>query len=182
MTREELSQCIDSCGDNVYGFCLHLTGNRADADDLYQDTFLTALEKVNKICAKDNPGSYLMGIALRLWKNNEHKEARRKRIAGTESLEDRQDRGENPEKAVNTKDYKTPEDMAVERELNYRLNEFVDELDSAYRIPISLYYAGGKSVKEIASIMKLPLGTVKRRLYRARKILRKKMEDAGYDR
>ena len=49
MTKDELSQCVDSCGDALYGFCLHLTGRRSDADDLFQDSFLKALEKVEKI-------------------------------------------------------------------------------------------------------------------------------------
>lgn len=63
MTNDELSQCLDSCGDAVYGFCLYLTGSRMKADDLYQDTFLTALEKADRISIDDNPGSYLMGIS-----------------------------------------------------------------------------------------------------------------------
>ncbi len=75
MTKDELSQCVDSCGDALYGFCLHLTGSRSDADDLFQDSFLTALEKVEKIRLSENPESYLMGIAQRLWKNQKRKEA-----------------------------------------------------------------------------------------------------------
>ena len=113
MTSEELSQCLDSCGDNVYGFCLYLTGNRVKADDLYQDTFLTALEKADRISVDDNPGSYLMGIALRLWKNHERKNARRMRIAGSESLEERQERKGTAE---------TMFDMALEI-IHQKLNE-----------------------------------------------------------
>ncbi len=91
MTKEKLSQRLYSCGDDIYGFCMYLTGNRANADDLYQDTFLTALEKADRISFNDNPKSYLMGMALRLRKNHECKDARRMRIAGSESLEERLD-------------------------------------------------------------------------------------------
>ena len=181
MTNDELSQSLDSCGDAVYGFCLYLTGSRIKADDLYQDTFLTALEKADKISIDDNPGSYLMGIALRLWKNHERRDARRMRIAGLESLEERQERVGTEEIGVNGKD-QSPEEMILEQDQNRKLKELVLQLKPAYRIPISLYYAGEKSVKEIADIMKIPQGTVKRRLFQARKILRKMMEDAGYDR
>ena len=181
MTKDEFSQCIDSCGDALYRFCLHLTGSRADADDLYQDTFITALDKAEKIRMADNPESYLMGIALRLWRNHRRREERRKRIAGTESLEERQESGALPVIPINGDSGRTPEEVSAERELKKKLAEFVGELKPAYRIPISLYYAGGKSIKEIAVIMKLPQGTVKRRLSWARRILRKKLEDAGYD-
>ena len=129
----------------------------------------------------DNPESYLMGIALRLWRNHRRREERRKRIAGTESLEERQESGALPEIPINGDSGRTPEEVSAERELKKKLAEFVGELKPAYRIPISLYYAGGKSIKDIAVIMKLPQGTVKRRLSQARRILRKKLEDAGYD-
>lgn len=182
MTNEELSQCLVSCGDKVYGFCLYLTGNRANADDLYQDAFLVALEKSDKIRFTGNPGSYLMGIALRLWKNHERKNARRMCIARLESLEDRQEQAGRPEISDPGNMDRSAEDTYLEQDLRRELKELVMQLKPAYRIPISLYYAGEKSVKEIADIMKIPQGTVKRRLYHARKILRKMMEDKGYDR
>ncbi len=182
MTKEELSLCIDSCGDDVYGFCLFLTASRAAADDLYQDTFLTALEKVDRISSDGNPGSYLMGVALRLWKNQRRKEVRRMRIAGEESLEERWERTEIPEIRIDSSMTISPENMVLERNLKSKLKELVLQLKPEYRIPVSLYYAGERSVKEIAEIMSIPQGTVKRRLYQARKILRKMMEEAGYDR
>lgn len=182
MTNEELSQCLVSCGDKVYGFCLYLTGNRVNADDLYQDTYLTALEKADRISFNGNPGSYLMGISLRLWKNHERKNARRMCIAGLESLEERCERtGKSESSALGNLD-RSAEDIYLEQDLRRELRELVMQLKPAYRIPISLYYAGEKSVKEIADIMKIPQGTVKRRLFHARKILRKKMEEKGYDR
>ena len=55
-----------------YRFCLHLTGNTAQAEDLYQDTFLQMLQGREKIKPDGNVKSYLMGIALGLWKNQVH--------------------------------------------------------------------------------------------------------------
>ena len=103
------------------------------------------------------------------------------RIAGLESLEERQERVGTEETGINGND-RSPEEMILEQDQNRKLKELVLQLKPAYRIPISLYYAGEKSVKEIADIMKIPQGTVKRRLFHVRKILRKMMEDAGYDR
>ena len=180
MTKEEFSQCVDSCGDALYGFCLHLTGSRTNADDLFQDTFLSALEKVEKINLSGNTENYLIGIALRLWKNQIRKETRRKRIAGSESLEERQENGDR----IQIKDIReeTPEKETIDKECNEKLMSYVRELKPVYRISISLYYGAGKSIHEIAGIMKVPQGTVKSWLSHARKILRKKMEEAGYDR
>ena len=71
MTVFELEQCIETYGKEVYSFCLHLTGAREWADELYQDTFLTAMEHITKLHndAGANPKSYLLSVAIRLWKN-----------------------------------------------------------------------------------------------------------------
>jgi RNA polymerase sigma-70 factor (ECF subfamily) len=179
MTKYELSQCVDSCGDALYGFCMHLTGNRVDADDLFQDTFLTAYEKADRISISDNPESYLIGIAIRLWKNMMRKETRRKRIAGLESFEEKQDYGDKFQAKEKTEN--TPEELTIHQECNRKLLSYVRELKPVYRIVISLYYESDKTIQEIASIMKVPQGTVKYWLSHSRKILRKKMEEAGYD-
>ena len=49
MTKQELEWCISEYGRDIYSFCKYLTGNGPEADDLYQDTFLTAVEVLQKI-------------------------------------------------------------------------------------------------------------------------------------
>ncbi len=69
MTKRELEMCIDEYGKDIYSFCKRLTNNKLEADDLYQDTFLKAVQCRDKIEYGSNPKSYLLSIALRLWKN-----------------------------------------------------------------------------------------------------------------
>ena len=71
MTVFELEQCIETYGKEIYSFCLHLTGAREWADELYQDTFLTAMEHITQLHneAGTNLKSYLLSVAIRLWKN-----------------------------------------------------------------------------------------------------------------
>lgn len=80
MTKEELGQLISEHGSSLYSFCCNLTGCRQDADDLYQDTFLKAFELSGRVDVNQNPKSYIMGIALRLWQNERRKRAGRQRI------------------------------------------------------------------------------------------------------
>ena len=54
-------------------FCCHLTGNVQEAEELYQDTFLKAVELMKNIDYENNPKSFLISIALRLWKNKKRK-------------------------------------------------------------------------------------------------------------
>ena len=55
MTNLELEQFITEYGREIYSFCVSLCGSRQEADDLYQDTFLTALEKIDRIDIVEKP-------------------------------------------------------------------------------------------------------------------------------
>lgn len=55
-------------GKDVYGFCLRLARNKDNADDLYQETFLKAIELSNRIDKSKNPKGFLVSIAVGLWK------------------------------------------------------------------------------------------------------------------
>ena len=66
MTIEEIEQSIASYGEDVFRFCCYLTGNRSSAEDLYQDTFLKAME-ITRPVEPDMAGKFLAGVAANLW-------------------------------------------------------------------------------------------------------------------
>lgn len=84
----EVSYLIYDNGKDIYSFCRQLTQNKDAADDLYQDTFLKAVELSDKIDMKNNPKSYLLSIAVKLWRNRQRKFAWRARIARIEYQKD----------------------------------------------------------------------------------------------
>ena len=136
MNRHQLEQCIDDYGTEIYAFCSQLTCNKQEAEDLYQDTFLKAVELEHKIDDKNNPKSYLVSIALRIWKNRKRKFAWRKRIAGTEQLVEEAVSGENWEQESNAL---SPEAEFLEKEVKEQVRQAVKKLDEKYRIPVYLY-------------------------------------------
>lgn len=93
MEMLNLEACINEYGRALYSFCSYLACNRQEAEDLYQDTFLKALELGNRIDLEQNPKSYLLSIALRIWKNRKRKYAWRRRIADVQSMDEEKDRG-----------------------------------------------------------------------------------------
>lgn len=174
MNETQLEQCIRDYGKELYAFCRRMTGSLQEAEDLYQDTFLKALELKYQINYEHNPKSYLASIALRLWKNKKRKYAWRSRIAGTEQL---------VEESANTEIKNTDggsrnpvEEQYLEAELRHQVRQAVGELEEKYRVPIYLYYTLQLSGAEISKILKIPEGTVKTRLHKARKILKEKLE------
>lgn len=64
-------------------------------------------------------------------------------------------------------------------ELKEAIGRFLDRLPPQYRMVIALYYLEGTSYREIAEIMKLPMGTVKTYLHRAKKYLRNMIVEEG---
>ena len=168
MTIQELEQCISFYGKDIYSFCIHLTNSRELADDLYQDTFLEVMKKIADINSKANPKSYILSIAVRLWKNKQRKAAWRNRIAPTcsdDSLTEVLVAAEDDllEKVVSKEEYQM-------------LWEAINRLSDHLRIIVLLYYMEELSVAEIAKLLSLPQGTIKSRLFKARKNLEKELE------
>lgn len=81
MTIVELEECINLYGKDIYGFCRRMSGSLQEGEDLYQDTFLKAMELSAHIDENGNPKSYLLSIAIRLWKNKRRKYALRQTLA-----------------------------------------------------------------------------------------------------
>lgn len=174
MNRVQLEQCINDYGKDIYAFCSRMTASRQDAEELYQDTFLKAVELAGKIDFDNNPKSYLVSIAMRLWKNRKRKYAWRARIAGMKQYIDE----ELPEDAENKDSIRgnPVEESWIDKELKILVRDAVAGLEEKYRIPVYLYYTMQFSVSEIAELMKIPEGTVKNRLYQARSMLKPKLE------
>ena len=177
MIIAELEQCIDQYGKDIYSFCRYATGSIQEGEELYQDTFLKAVELMEKVDVNQNPRSFLLSIAIKLWKNKRRKYAWRQRIAGMESLEEKEEYQNIP----NNLDDSLPEERLLQKEQNALVHLCLQELSQKYQILLYLYYTSELSTKEIAACLKLPEGTVKSRLHKARILLKEKLEVAGYD-
>ena len=75
-------------------------------------------------------------------------------------------------------EYNLPERVAEENELRNRLELAIQKLPKDYKEPLVLRYTKGLSYEDISSILKLPIGTVKIRIHRARKMIREMLK--GY--
>jgi len=161
----------------VYHFCCHLTGNRMDAEDLYQDTFLAAWEKRETLgnqISGSGMKNYLMGIAAHLWKNRQRKWFRRNRIAPPDDREDALAGAVSPEQG--------PEGSLLQKEIRREIRRRVEALPDRFRVVVVMYYAGEMSTEEIAEHLGVPAATVRSRLSRARKKLQRELEEEGYER
>ena len=170
MTKTELENCIFEYGKDIYSFCKSIALNLQEADDLYQDTFLKAMELLSDIDYEKNPKSYLLSIALHLWKNKKRKYAWRNRIANVISITDELDLDLVKASAF------TPENELLKKEETDFVRSAVNRLPDKLKLPVLLYYMEDLPVAQIAFVLKIPVGTVKSRLHFARKLLEKELE------
>ena len=107
-------------------------------------------------------------------KNNRKKAARRQRIAPVGELTEELS-------SVLADEGETPEEAYLRRETAEIIRMETKKLPEHLRIPVYLYYTAQLSVEEIGKMMHIPKGTVKSRLHKARILIKKKLEDYGYE-
>ena len=169
MKREELENYIYTYGKDLYSFCCHVTRSRQEADDLYQDTFLKMYEMGEKVVIRTNPKSFLLSVALNLYRNHKRKLSVRQRIIGVSvAVDEATDSVADGERGT--------EDLVVAKEECLLVREMVRKLPDKYRMPILLYYMEGVSIAEIAALLQMSENTVKTRMRRAKKILKERLE------
>lgn len=162
---------IEDYGTSLYSFCRYMTSDVHDADDLYQQTLLTAFEKA-EIDGSRNPKSYLITIAVNLWNNQKRKRMWRSRIAPEISIED-----ENTDQVADDRHSVEAEIIKSEEAENVR--RLVNGLPEKLKIVIIMYYMEEMSINDIASALGIPTGTVKSRMNKAKKILKERLSDEG---
>ena len=166
MTTGEFETLLGIYGNDVYRFCMYIMRNKENADDLYQDTVLTAFRKAETLELSENPRSYLLSVAVKLSHNFFRKEKRKnEHIVSPE-----------PEMLDNLADDTDVQADAEKAELKAALRRAVSELDEKYRVPVVLYYFDDQNLAYISEIMNLPPGTVKSRLHKARELLAAKLK------
>lgn len=173
MNADEVDKLIDKYGTDIYQFCVKLCGNKPDTEDLYQQTFLRAMEIDISIKWDENPKSFLFSITNGIWKNNISKQSRRDRIAPSIAIDECSENlladAEDIEKGVITKIQ------------NKELRDVIQLLPEKFRVPIILYYSFETPLDEIAKITSVPKGTIKSRLHKGRNLIKKGLEERGYE-
>jgi len=173
LNAKEVEQLIDDFGMDVYRFCSKLCGNKPDAEDLYQQTFLRVVEIDMSIKWDENPKAFLFSVTNSIWKNSIRKQARHNRIAPSIAIEDNNE--------ILIADNTNIEEEVFSKMRNDKLHEIIQSLPDKFRILITLYYSFNTPFKEMARIEKIPIGTVKSRLYKGRSLIKKRLEELGYE-
>jgi RNA polymerase sigma-70 factor (ECF subfamily) len=151
----------------VYNLALRLTGNRADAEDLAQDALLRAIKALPRFRGESLASTWAYRITVNAWKNRVRSEKRRKFWRTVTLGLVTGDDGEDEIRDIKADDPPLDADLA-KAEKSAAVQKALLTLDGDDRAIVILREIEERSYEEIGSVLGLPQGTVKSRLFRAR--------------
>jgi len=152
--------------DAVYNFALRMTGDEDDADDLVQETYLKAFRFFDKFEKGTNCKAWLFRILKNSFINDYRKTTKEPKKVDYDDVQNFYENIKADE--VETQHY---EEDAFSNLLDDEISKAISELPEDFRTVVILSDIEGFTYEEIADFVDIPVGTVRSRLHRARKML-----------
>ncbi|MBM84145.1 MAG: RNA polymerase subunit sigma [Planctomycetaceae bacterium] len=159
----ELSKLIGEHYEMLYRFAYRLCGSAEEAEDLTQQTFLVAHQKLQQLREAERAKGWLFSILRNLFLKSVSRPGKN---------------GSVPLDSVAELEYVWDADAVADQEA---LQQAISQLPEEYRVPIALFYLGEFSYKEIAQQLEVPIGTVMSRLSRGKSALRRRLASEFQD-
>jgi RNA polymerase sigma-70 factor (ECF subfamily) len=164
---QAFSELYEQFETMVYNLAFRMTGNRADAEDIAQETFIRAYRHLRKFKGKSSLKTWMFRIALNCANTRLRRRGRR--------LAHRVDDSE-PELEKAADESRTPEERAVAADLSAAVRAGLEQLPPHYREAVLLRDFQGMNYAEIAEVLRVRIGTVRSRIARGREQLRQLLE------
>ncbi|MBD3334775.1 MAG: sigma-70 family RNA polymerase sigma factor [Candidatus Eisenbacteria bacterium] len=167
---------IDRYQTSLYSLCLKLTRNRGDADDLFQDTWTAALRRLDSFSQERPLRAWLFAICINRYRDAYRR--RRRRQSWLRSFGSAEEQDRLPASAAGHDS--GPEQDLQRREEREAVKQAIGRLDDDLRLAVLLHYGQGMSMDEVGGVLEIPAGTVKSRLFTARKQMKVWLEARGH--
>ena len=173
-TPDNIEELLRPLLDAAYGFCLRLTRNEQDAEDLVQEAALKACRGR----AGYRPGTNFKAWFFKIIVNAFYERFRRKRpedrAMGLEDAPAHYLYSRATELGLDER-YSDPARALISRLGVERIEEALQSLPEDYRMVCNMYFIEDFTYREIAEMLGIPIGTVRSRLHRGRKLLQKRL-------
>src|SRR5712664_4659229 len=162
-TRREFEERLAECGPLAYRVARGVLRNTADAEDIAQEALLRAYRQFDRLRERSRFHAWLVRIAFRLALD---------RLRSGKRREQRDTLWSQPERQPRTA---TAEAIAASNEFQEHLEDALAELPEKLRLVLLLAAMEGHTIEEIASMLGISTGTVKSRIFYARRQLAEKL-------
>ena len=156
--RLDVTQLVADHHQAVYRYAFRLSGSVPDAEDLTQQVFLTAQQKLGQLRDIEKARGWLFAILRNCFLKGQQ---RKRPVPATDLQLD-----------VETVAAEIPQEEEIDQE---RLQEAVNQIPSPFRVVLVMFYFEECSYRQIAEQLEVPIGTVMSRLARAKRHLRSKL-------
>lgn len=168
--EKAFEELIERHERRVYRLLYRMMGNREDAEDLTQETFLSLHRHGHRFRAESRFSTFIYRVAANAALNRRRALGRgRQRV---EKLKTRNDAGDDLPASP-----RNPEDAVHGGEVSVHVRVALERLSPALRMPVILYDIEGLAYGEIAKVLGVAEGTVKSRIHRARQALRQELKE-----
>lgn len=172
LTRDEFSREAIGYIDHLYRVAVHLVKETQEAEDLVQETYARAFGSYEQFAAGSNLKAWLTRILYNFFFDNYHQ---KKRWVSVENSSAENDVSDYWEKVP--ADNPGPESHILLKELSATISDALSRIPEEFRLPIVLVDMGDFSYLEAAEILSCPVGTIRSRLSRGRKLLYYQLSD-----
>ena len=166
--EDAMAEFYRAHGRVVFGQVLLVTGERALAEEIVQDTMLAVWRGAAAFRGESSVRSWVIAIARR--QTRDRLRGHRLRLVDESHLTEQAGPGPGPEA------------MALDRAELAEVREAIRDLAPAHREVLGLVFGSGLSLAEVAGVLEIPIGTVKSRLSASRTALNQILEQRGQSR
>ena len=160
------------CAGSAYGVARRLTGSQADAEDLVQDAAFLAHRGFASFTPGTNFRAWFLKILVNCYYSRRRSEKRRPVTSDLDDTPDLYLYARSAEAGFPTQG-PDPAAQLLDKLGTERIVDAVNRLPAEYRVVSTLYFMEDLSYEEIARVLQCPVGTVRSRLHRSRKMLQK---------
>ena len=158
--HQAFDQIMENHEDRVFSVCLRILNDRDQALDATQETFLTVFRKAKQFKGDSALGTWIYRIAVNTCYDQLRKQKRRR----TDPMPD----------------YHDPEDLSAEAAVESagirpEIEQALAAIPQDFRVAVVLSDIEGLGLPEVAEMLRIPVGTVKSRVFRGRRLLAKEL-------
>jgi RNA polymerase sigma-70 factor (ECF subfamily) len=164
----------------AYGVALHLTRNRSDAEDLVQDAALHALRGFKTFQAGSNFKAWFFRIVYNTFLSKYRQRRSDRGLLGLEDASELYLQLRTREAGLHLQG-SDPVKAAIGRMESEQVAAALQALPEEYRVAATMYFLEDFSYQDIAQVLGIPIGTVRSRLHRGRKMLQKGLWQVAVD-